>query len=91
MNFARYLRHFQATASVPTEKYFTNKIVKSPLQKKLETAGKKNNDIRREKTSSLHIFLLFKKFFIPLFSASHDTLKPRVFRNNGISLRIYLP
>ena len=37
-----------------------------------------------------HILLLFKNFFLPLFSAYHNTLKSRVCRNNAIHLRIYL-
>ena len=51
-NFARYLRHFQATAPVPTEKNFTNKIVKSPLKKnwkqlvrKTATYAEKNHEV----------------------------------------------
>ena len=54
----------------------------------METAGKKNNRTRRNKTeklltSAIHILLLFKNRFIPLFSASRYTLKARVFRNNN--------
>ena len=37
-----------------------------------------------------HILLLFKNFFFPPFSASHDTLKTQVFRNNAIPSRICL-
>ena len=77
MNFARCLRQFfyrtpPGDCLCSTEKYFTNKIVKSPLKKKMETAGKKSNDMCRKKlntilTSNLFIFLLFKNFLIPLF------------------------
>ena len=80
MNFARCLRQFfyrtpPGDCLCSTEKYFTNKIVKSPLKKKkkkMETAGKKSNDTRRIKlntilASNLYIFLLFKNFLIPLF------------------------
>ena len=46
----------------------------------METACKKNNETRKAKiwslfTSSLHILLLFKSFFIYLFSAFYDTMK----------------
>ena len=65
------------------------------LKKYLETAGKKNNDMHKEENlSTTYIKSSYpcpiQKFFIPLFSASHDTLKTRVFRNNAIPLRIYL-
>ena len=51
MNFAKYLKHlFYKTPPgdcfCSTEKYFTNKIVKIPLRKKIETACKKSNDTR---------------------------------------------
>ena len=60
----------------------------------METACKKNKDTRWMKTesvftSSLDILVLFKNFFISLFSASHDILKTWAFRNYTISLRIY--
>ena len=52
MNFARYLRHLfdrppPGDCFCSNGKYFTNKRVKNPLKKKLETTSKKNNDIRR--------------------------------------------
>ena len=76
-------------------KNFINKIVKKPLKKgkNIETAFKKYNHTGKTNiyslfTSSLHIFLLFKNVSLSVFSASHDILKTRVFRNNAISLRI---
>ena len=58
VNFARYLRYlFYRTPSgdcfCSTEKYFTNKIVKSPLkkEKQMETAGK-NTTAHAEKNLS---------------------------------------
>ena len=78
------------------DKYFSNKIVKSlrKKEKKRKLLVRKKT-VHAEKTkalltSSLRILLLFKNFFIPLLSASHDTLKARVFRNNAIPLRVYL-
>ena len=61
----------------------------------MEIAGKKNNDTQIKKsetlvTSSLHVLLLFKNSFIPLFPASHDTLKTRDFRMYAVLLRTYL-
>ena len=38
----------------------------------------------KELTSSLHILLLFKNLFTPLFSPSHDTLKARSFTEAAI-------
>ena len=65
--------------------------------KKLESACKKNKGIYRKKLKhflSHHIFFIsfynFKFSFIPLFTASYDTLKAHVFRNNAILLSIYL-
>ena len=71
------------------KKHFINKIARNSLRKweKMETACKKNNHKTKTSslfTSSLHILLLFKNVFISLFSASHDILKTRVFRNNTI-------
>ena len=40
--------------------------------------------------SSLYILLQFKNLFIPISSASHDTLKAGVLTNNEIPSRIYL-
>ena len=62
----------------------------------MEIAGKKYNDRQIKKsetllTSSLHVVLLFKNLFIPLFPASHDMLKTRDFRKNAVLLRVYLP
>ena len=80
-----------------TRKHFTIKLVKSPLKKKEESKLFLKKSTRHEEkkteillTLSLRILLLFKNFFIPLFSASYDLLKARVFRNNTISLKIYL-
>ena len=61
----------------------------------MEIAGKKNNDTQIKKsetlvTSSLHVLLLFKNSFVPLFPASHDTLKTRDFRKYAVLLRTYL-
>lgn len=61
----------------------------------MEMTGKKNNNTQIKKsetllTSSLHVFLLFKNLFIPLFPASHDTLKPQEFRKNAALLRMYV-
>ena len=84
MNFARYLRNlFYGTllgnCFCSTEKYFANKIEKNPLgkEKKIEATCKEKNDTRKTKTQStfalsLHILLLFKNFFISLFSAPYD-------------------
>ena len=86
MNFARYLKHlFYRTplgdCVCSTEKYFTNKIVKSVLKnekknkktKKMETAGKKNNNtflndgtdftVPSEVFSEFHIVLASVKQF----------------------------
>ena len=57
MGFAKYLikKPFYRTPPgacfCSTEKYFNNEIGKNPLKKKkkMETAGKKNNDMRRKK------------------------------------------
>ena len=81
-----------------TEKYFTNKVAKSPLEKEEkieETTGKKNNNARRKiNLTSNHIKLypltVLKNFFAPFFSASHDALTARIFRSNAIAMRIYL-
>ena len=60
----------------------------------METTGK--NDTRSKKlkallTSSLHILVLLKNLFAPLFSASDDTLKARFLKkDNAIQLRICL-
>ena len=35
-----------------TEKYFINKIVENPLGKKMETADKRNHDIRKKKLTT---------------------------------------
>ena len=75
------------------KKHFINKIARNSLRKweKMETACKKNNHKTKTSslfTSNLHILLLFKNVFISLFSASHDILKTRVFRNNAIPLSI---
>ena len=74
------------------EKYFSTKIVKSPLEKekKLEKLVRKTTTHAEKKLKHSQIILLFKNFFITLFPASHDILKAQVFRNNAISLRIYL-
>ena len=53
MNCLRYLRHlFDRTPPgdwfCSTEKYFINKILKSPVTKKKENGGKKNNDTLRK-------------------------------------------
>ena len=61
----------------------------------MKIAGKKYNDSQIKKsetllTSSLHVVLLFKNFFIPLFPASHDTLKTQDFRKNAVLLRVHL-
>ena len=63
---------------------------KNLWKKKKMGAGSNKTTTHTEKSSSLHSFLLFKIFLIPLFSGSHDTLKAFVFRNNEIPLRIYL-
>ena len=60
---------------------------KQPVKKPTTHVEQKLNSLF---TSSLLILLLFKDFFISLFSASHDILKTRVFRNNTIPLRLYL-
>ena len=104
MNFARYIRHLFYRAPLGNcffspDKHFTIKIGKDPLRKE----KKSKQLVRKTKTHAeeklnyyfhqfaiLHIFLLFKNFFISLFSASHDILETRVFRNNLIPLRIYL-
>ena len=94
-HFKRYLRcRFYWTPPgdcfCSTEKYFTNKIVKSALkkEKKVATAGKKNNSIRRKKTETLLINspypFIIQKFLYFLFSGSQDTLKAQVFRNNAM-------
>ena len=55
---------------------------------------KKNNNTGRTKTESQFTsnpqILLFKNFFISLFSALHDIWKTLVFRNNAMASRIYL-
>ena len=61
---------------------------KSPLKKrkKIETAGKKNNDTRKKLTYCLHqVYISFYYSSISLFffSATHDTSKARVFRTNA--------
>ena len=103
MNFAKYLRtHSYRTPPhfCSADKYFTNKIVTKTTEKKgkkLETATKKNNVTRRKENLNTtylkfsYPFTNFTFFFIPLFSASHDTLNVPIFRNNAVSLRIYLP
>ena len=72
------------------EKQFTSKIVKSPLKTKMETVGKKNNDIRKKNLNTFYYFLYYSKIIYSFFSASHDTLKTRVFRSNAIPLMICL-
>ena len=61
----------------------------------MEMTDKKNNNTQIKKseallTSSLHVLLLCKNLFIPLFPASHDTLKSRDFRKNAVLLRMYV-
>ena len=73
-------------------KYFSTKIVKRK-RKKMETACKETTTYAEKKLKHyLHqVFISiysFKNFFITNFSASHDTLKAQVFRNNAIPLRI---
>ena len=58
----------------------------------METACKKNNHTGKTKTSplftsSLHILLLFKKVFISLFSASHDTLNHSHKKQHSLEIR----
>ena len=50
MNFASLYRTPPRDCFCSTERYFTNKIEKNPLRKKMKTACKKNNDTRRTKT-----------------------------------------
>ena len=65
MNFARYLRHLiyrnpQSNYFCSTEKYFTNKIVKSPprkKKKKLQTLIKKNKTERNTHRKKLKHYL----------------------------------
>ena len=84
MNSARSLRHlfyriFPGDCCSSTEKYFPNKTIKSPPEKKIETAGKKSNSTRILfqvfffiypfwNIKSKILLLLFKNLFIPLFS-----------------------
>ena len=76
-----------------TEKYSSNKIVKNTLRKETnwkhlvrKTMTHTKQKLNLHLHSSLHILLIFKNFFIPLFSASHDILKTRVFRKQGKSI-----
>ena len=59
----------------------------------METAFKNNSDTRRKNVHHYYIRSLYpfhiQKFVIPLFSASHDNFKARVFRNNPIPFRIF--
>ena len=96
MNFARYLRHLiyrnPPSNFCSTEKYFTNKIVKSPPKKekkKVQTLIKKTKQKKTHTEKNLsttyiksYILLLFKTVFIHPFAASHNTFKARGFRNN---------
>ena len=66
-NFARYLRYFQATASNPTEKYFTNKIVKSPLKKYWKQLVRKTTTYA-EKKHEVFISFYYSKISSFLFS-----------------------
>ena len=66
-NFARYLRHFQATASVATEKYFTNKIVKSPLKKNWKQLVRKTTTYAGKK-HEVFISFYYSKISLFLFS-----------------------
>ena len=102
MNFARYLRQrFYRTPPGDcfcfNEKYFTKKVEKNHLrkEKKWKQVVRKTTTHGEQKLNHyLHqvliSFFYSSNFFFSLFSASHDILKTRVFRNNAIPLRIYL-
>ena len=62
----------------------------------MEAACKKNNDMRKNKSLiTMYInpsyFFTIQKFLYFPFSASHNILKTRVFRNNAVTMRIHLP
>ena len=91
MNFARYLRHLffrtlPGDCHCPTEKYFSNILVKSPLNEEKEW----KQLVIKTRTNEEKKLKPFQNFFISLFSASYDTLKEHVFRVNTIPLGIYL-
>ena len=81
MNFAIFYRTPPDDCFCSKEKYFTNKIVKSPLRKKkMQTAGEKNSAMHRKKNlntayyiKSSYFFIIFK---IPLF---HFSLLPMIY------------
>ena len=56
----------------------------------METACKKSNDTCRKKELKHYTYHKSSNPFTIQNSASHDTLKARVFRNNTIPLRIYV-
>ena len=67
--FVRYLRHFQATASVPTERYFTNKIVKGPWKINWKQLVRKTKTCV-EKKHEVFISLYYSKISLFLFPAN---------------------
>ena len=71
--------HLQATASVSWKVILPIKW-KLLVRKTTEHAGTKKKHYLHQ---LIHILLLFKNWFIPLFSASRHTLKAHVFRNNN--------
>ena len=101
MNLARYLRQLfyrtpPGNCFCSTEKYFTNKIVESLLKKRKNIGNywqvKQRHTQKKDVSLLVSSFISFhySKISLFLFSASHDTLKARVFTNNAITLRIYL-
>ena len=96
MNFGKYLRQLfyrtpPGNCFCPTEKYFTNKIVKNPLRKEKKWKQLVRKTTTRAKLNHyLHqVFISYSTISL-IFSQLPMILKTWVLRNNAIPLRIYL-